>query len=164
MPAGICSGIQVCLWLVRVGVSVVTRADVLPVDDLPGVLREVAGVEIAATIDALDLTSFKASGSGIAANFKDWVEMFEGAYQELAKFVEEEEKKIMETRTAVGRDLSRGSANAGKRSYEKDMVFEVRSRGGADGEVEHAWVRRSNVTAWKEWIPPVQQQLLPSTP
>lgn len=47
--------IQVSLWLLRVGIFVVSRADVLPVDDMMGKLREVAGEEATGIIGEVDL-------------------------------------------------------------------------------------------------------------
>lgn len=156
---------QVSLWLLRVGVSVVARADVLPVDDVLGKLREVAGEEVAATINALDLPI--EADDDIAASVGRKVEVFQQAYDSLVEFVEEEEKKFMQTTRTIGGAavgaLSGGTTpiagtttgqppsghTAGKRSFETDMELVHRNRGGSVGGIEYAWVRKSNVSAWK---------------
>lgn len=70
------SDAQVSLWLLRVSVSVVARADLLPVDDLLEKLREVGGEEIAAQIKALDLKSTFGSEEVLGPNVERQMEVF----------------------------------------------------------------------------------------
>ncbi|CAM9117018.1 unnamed protein product [Ectocarpus sp. 4 AP-2014] len=85
---------QVSLWLLRVGMSVVTRADVLPVNDMMGKLREVAGEEAVGCIESLDLESWKINGGDLASNVGEKTGVFGTAYADLVKFVLQEEEKI----------------------------------------------------------------------
>lgn len=86
--------LQVSLWLLRVGISVVTRADVLPIDDVMGKLREVAGQEAAGCIESLDSESWKVDGGDLASSVGAKTEVFGTAYAELVRFVLQEEEKI----------------------------------------------------------------------
>eukprot|EP00752_Nemacystus_decipiens_P001293 g1285.t2 len=87
--------VQVSLWLLRVGISIVARADILPVDDVIGKLREVAGEEAAAYIQTLDLETLHDAGQSLADRIQEKVEIFSTAYAELVKFVNKEEEKII---------------------------------------------------------------------
>lgn len=165
------------LWLVRAGVSVIARADVLPVDDMMGKLREVAGEEAAAYIEAFDAKSFQGGGQSLTEHVQENVELFSEAYAELVKFVEEEEKKIIISKRKVDpvgagtaspsgvRSGSRapiagsapgvGSAAtsiarwAGQRSFESDMILSLRQRD--EDEPEWAWVRKDNHARWQNF-------------
>lgn len=159
------------MWLVRVGVSVIARADVLPVDSMMGKLREVAGEEAASYIEALDVNRLQEGGHSLTESVEEKVELFSEAYAELVKFVEEEEKKIIISKRNVdppgpaGADAliadsatSVGSADAsmahpaGQRSFERDMTLALRQRD--NGEPEWAWVRRDNQERWKKFESP----------
>ena len=164
------------LWLVRVGVSAVTRADILPVEDIIDMLREVAGEEAAAYIEAVDLASVEARNGGLSSRVVKQKEVFDQAYTDLASFVEEQEKSIVVTARELGvggtatssKDGTSGNAaggcpaastapistvaSAGKRSFEGDMVLESRQR-GADPP-QWAWVRRVNVEKWRRFESP----------
>ena len=169
-------GMQVSLWLVRVGVSVVARADILPVDDMIGKLREVAGEEAARYIEAIDLQTFQARDGGLSSRAIKQKEVFGRAYADLVTFAEEQEKNIVvatrelgagETATlgggatsgkvdggtpAASRAPMSTVAPAGGRSFESDMVLESRQR-GTDAP-EWAWVRRVNVAKWQKFENP----------
>lgn len=154
----------------RVGISVAARADILPVDDVMGKLREVAGEEAAAYIDALDLGSLQ-EGQSLADIVQENVAVFSKAYAELVKFVEKQEDKMVVEKGRVG-PVTPGTASGGvsssgspapiaggavsgggaalqpgKRSFDGDMVFSVRRRG--EEEPECAWVRRDNEKKWQ---------------
>jgi len=162
----------VSLWLVRVGVSAVTRADILPVDEMIDKLREVAGEEAAAYIEAIDLKSFDARNGGLSSRAAKQKEVFDQAYADLVKFVKEQENGIVKARElGVGEDATSGGGGAsgnapgagspaltaptstvgstGKRSFEGDMVLESRQRG--TDPPEWAWVRRVNLEKWKRF-------------
>lgn len=89
------------------GISVVARADILPADDMITKLREVAGEEAAARIEAIDLDSFAARGRGISRRVGKQTEVFGQAYADFAKFVAEEESNIVVTI----RDIDAGCAS-----------------------------------------------------
>lgn len=168
--------LQVSLWLVRVGVSAVTRADILPVDEMIDKLREVAGEEAAAYIEAIDLKSFDARNGGLSSRAAKQKEVFDQAYAELALFVEEQERSIVAKARELGVDeaatagggLASGNPSgarpaastapmstvgwAGKRSFEGDMVLESRQRGTEPPQ--WAWVRRVNLEKWKRFESP----------
>ena len=199
------------LWLLRVGISAVARADVLPVDDVVGKLREVAGEETAELIDNLDLRGYRPSGQDLVDKVKDQAEVFDKAYSELTKWVDAKEDEISaatgEIREVEGGAHTAGKADrgrpgggwccrgtlgrswwrfqsekpqttgtgqggasggevpdateaapvsavaqAGKRSFERDMILASRQRGT---EVpEWAWVRKVNVDKWKRFQSP----------
>lgn len=158
-------GTQVSLWLLRVGVSVVARADILPVDDVLGKLREVAGEEGAAYIEAIDLNSLDARNRGLSLKAEQQVEVFGQAYRDFVAFVSEEEEKIVATAREVGAGGIAGGgvpaasaapiatvALARRRSYETDMVLASRQK--YCDEPQWAWVRRVNVTKWKDFESP----------
>lgn len=71
-----------------------TRADVLPVDEMMGKLREVAGEEAAGCVKNLDSESWKVDGGDLASSVGDKTEVFGAAYAELVKLVVQEEEKI----------------------------------------------------------------------
>ncbi|CAB1103818.1 unnamed protein product [Ectocarpus sp. CCAP 1310/34] len=77
--------IQVALWTVRVGVSVVSRADILPVDDVMGKLREVAGEEAATMIGEIDVRGHcSLSGQDLVQEVDRKAEVFGSAFNKLA--------------------------------------------------------------------------------
>ena len=169
-------GLQVSLWLLRVGLSVVARADILPVDDVIGALREVAGEEATAYIEAIDLGSFEARHGGLSSKAVKQKEVFDEAYSELVTFVQEQESGIAVTSRELGAGdtatLGGGVASdnpviglpaastapvstvapAGKRSFENDMVLESRQRG--TDPPQWAWVRRVNLEKWQRFEHP----------
>lgn len=99
------------LFLLRVGISVVARADVLPVDTLMGKLREVAGEEVAGCIERVDLESLhQPPGGDHASSIGKNVEVFGTAYANLAKLVEQEEETIAVERRVV-QDQGAGSSS-----------------------------------------------------
>lgn len=139
--------------------SVVVRADILPVDSLLEKLRELAGEEISAQIEGIDLSDLGdfGVGDGIANAIDDRVKVFGKAYATLQDFVEAEENKLVKTPgvsasmacTAAGGDPGRPvlpSHGAEKRSFEEDMALVHRVR---DGSAEYAWVRKENIEAWQ---------------
>lgn len=153
------------LWLLRVGVSVVARADILPVDDVLGKLREVAGEEAAACIEAIDLKSLDARNGELSSKAGKQVEIFGQAYAEFKEFVNEKEKKIADSTSQVGVRVMAGAgmpaglaapvstvALSSVRSFEKDMVLASRQK--YCDEPEWAWVRRVNEDKWKKFESP----------
>lgn len=126
------------------GISVVARADILPVDGMLGKLREVAGEEAAAWIEAVDLTSVDARNAGLSAEAEKQVQVFGQAYDNLVAFVTKEEENIAASSAPVSTvDQARS------RSFEKDMVLVSRQR--CSDEPEWAWVRRVNQEKWKNF-------------
>lgn len=178
-------GMQVSLWLLRVGVSVVARAEILPVDNLMGKLREVAGEETAAYIEAIDVKSFEARNGGLSSKVVKQKEVFDGAYTDLATFVLEQEKNIVVTSRELGAGdtatLGGGatSENAaigvpaastapvstvsptGKRSFEREMVLKSRQRG--NDPPQWAWVRGVNLEKWQRFEDPISAAVAQAT-
>ncbi|CAN0201907.1 unnamed protein product [Scytosiphon promiscuus] len=154
--------VQVALWLLRVGVSVVARADIVPVDAVIDELRGIVGENAAAYIEAIDLNSVQARNGGISAKAEEQKEVFGQAYADLAKFVAEQEECIVgntrdlgagEAATVGGGATSANAAGgAGKQSFEGDMVLESRQRG--NDPPEWAWVRVVNLDKWQKFESP----------
>ncbi|CAM9310751.1 unnamed protein product [Laminaria digitata] len=87
--------IKVSLWLLRVGISAVTRADILPLDGVMKILEEVAGEEAAGILGETDLQDLlHPSGQGLVGTVNVQKEVFGTAYAELAKLVQQKENKI----------------------------------------------------------------------
>jgi len=168
-------GVQVSLFAARIGVSVVTRADFIPTDDILGKLREVVGEEVAGYIEAFDLKSSDAGDGELSATAKQ-KELFGKAYADLISFVEKQEKRIGVTSRELGvaeaatvgggampeNDAGGGGAasaahmstvpSAGKRTFDGDMVLETRQKGA--NPPQWAWVRRCNLDNWKKFEGP----------
>ena len=135
------------------GVSVITRADILPVDGMLGELRELAGEEAAAWIEATDLKSVDARNAGLSAKANKQVKGFGQAYADLVEFISKEEEKIA---VAVSQSNAGGAAASAApvstvagRSIENDMVLVARQKD--EEEPEWAWVRRVNQEKWKKF-------------
>ncbi|CAN0447565.1 unnamed protein product, partial [Ascophyllum nodosum] len=79
--------IQLSLWLLRVGVSVVARADLLPMDDIMATLKEVVCEDVAEKMEALDLRHASDGEGATQSNLDRQVEIYGKAYRELAEFV-----------------------------------------------------------------------------
>lgn len=135
------------------GVSVVARADILPVDGMLGELREVAGEEAAAWIEVIDLKSVDARNAGLSAKVDKQVEVYGQAYADLVEFISKEEEKIAVAASQCNAGGAAASAapvsTVAGRSFENDMVFVARQKD--DDEPEWAWVRRVNQEKWKKF-------------
>ncbi|CAM9778558.1 unnamed protein product, partial [Pylaiella littoralis] len=81
----------VSLWLLPVGISVVTRADILPVDGVMETLEEVAGEEAAGILGEIDLGGRRPSGQDLVDKVNGQEQVFGTAYAELAKWVQQKE-------------------------------------------------------------------------
>lgn len=142
------------LWLVRVGVSIFARADILPVDGVLGTLRDLAEEEAAAFIEAIDLNRVDARSGGLSAKAQEQVEVFGQAYADLVAFVAKEEEKIAAMASQSGVRSTAASAapvsTVAGRSFEKDMVLVSRQK-NSDEPLESAWVRRVNQEKWKNF-------------
>lgn len=141
------------LWLLRIGVSVVARSDILPVDGMLAELREVAGEEAAAWIEAVDLKSDDPRNTDLCAKAGEGQEVFGQAYDYLVVFVKEEEEKIARAASQSGAGGTAASAAPSStvpvRSFENDMVLVSRNKKDGDA-LEWAWVRRVNQEKWKK--------------
>ena len=143
-----CSGtalnVQLTLSVLRLGVSFIARADLLPVSDMLATLKEVVGEDVANKMEALDLRRGSDGVGATQSNLDRQVEVYGRAYEDLAEFVKEEEEQIAgKTTHVVGRTIP-----TGERSFERDMVFASRLE-SSTGQVELAWVRRDNKKAWE---------------
>lgn len=124
-----------------------------------GKLREVAGEEAAAYIEAIDLKSVDARNAGISAKADKQVAVFGQAYADLVAFVTKEEETIAVTASQSGAGGIAASAApvstvdlAGKRTFENGMVLVARQKDS--NEPEWAWVRRVNQEKWKSFESP----------
>lgn len=86
--------VQVSLWLLRVGISVVTRADILPVEGVTEFLEEVAGGEPADMLGEIDLQGQHPSGQDLVDKVNGQKQVFGMAYAELSKWVQQKESEI----------------------------------------------------------------------
>ncbi|CAN0349360.1 unnamed protein product [Ascophyllum nodosum] len=169
---------QLSLWALRVGISFIARADVLPMEEMLATLKEIVGEEVANRMEALDLRCASDGAGAMQSNLDRQVEVYGKAYKELVGFVAKEEEKVAEMARVVGNTTTGGKpsgiaasiagnvalpggqghparqSTAGstlltsKRSFEEDMVYASRVV-KSTGEVEMAWVRRDNRTAWE---------------
>lgn len=140
------------LWLLRVGVSVIARADILPVDGMLGELREVAGEEAAAWIEAIDLKSVDACNAGLSAKADKQVKVFGQAYADLVEFISKEEKIAVAASQSNAGGAAASAApvsTVAGRSFENDTVLVARQK--ENEEPEWAWVRRVNQGKWKQF-------------
>lgn len=140
------------LWLLRIGVSVVARTDILPVDGMLAELRVMAGEEVAAWIEAIDLKSDDGLNVGLSANAEKQVQIYGKAYSDLVAFVTDQEEKIAIAASQGGAGSTAGPAapisTVPVRSFENDMVLVSRKKRDGDA-LEWAWVRRANQEKWK---------------
>ena len=137
--------VQLSLWVLRLGVTFIARADLLPMDDMLATLKEVVGEEVANRMETLDLRRASDRVGTTQSDLNRQVKVYGNAYEDLAEFVKEEEKQIAAKMThVVGITVPTGE----ERSFERDMVFASRVD-SSTGEVELAWVRRDNKNAWE---------------
>lgn len=76
------------------GISVITRADILPVDGVMKTLEEVAGEEAAGILGEIDLQGQRPSGQDLVDKVNGQEQVFGTAYAELAKWVQQKEDEI----------------------------------------------------------------------
>lgn len=140
------------LCLLRVGVSVVARADILLVEGMLVELREEAGEEAAAWIEAIDLKSVDARNAGLSAKTDKQVEVFGQAYADLVEFISKEEKIAVAASQSNAGGAAASAApvsTVAGRSFENDMVLVARQKD--NDEPEWAWVRRVTQEKWKKF-------------